>query len=354
MADTVSRKKRVNPVTSVTKPAKTAIAAPELASSRSSGLSDSINIHSNYCKLDNDVSDYLLCRLSPSAQCIYLRLYRQSFGWNRNWAAESLPKLTKSCNMSIQTVRKAIKELETIGCIRREFSDYHKATVYRIFLPSEIGLSGSKRSKYRETPAGGQHSDTPDSTDQDRAGLLRAMQSSDGDKSWEGEVKIFEERRSDSGGQNIYIQSIYFSGTSIYTLLESAGPLPKNITIYMNDIHLSEAVSIIDDFYDSIGFSVVSRSLYHKSVLDYFELLKSGFSHDDIRYAVRWTFKNSRSRPESFSLIKHTMHLAMQDFIAELREVSREKDLAAEKEAALNAPVNRRSAGRVRESLRRI
>jgi hypothetical protein len=81
---------------------------PEPVRAPKSDLSDSINIHSNFCKLDNDVSDYLLQKLSASAQAVYLRLYRQSFGWNRNWAAESLPKLVEFCNLSLQTVRKAI------------------------------------------------------------------------------------------------------------------------------------------------------------------------------------------------------------------------------------------------------
>jgi hypothetical protein len=68
-------------------------------------------------------------------------------------------------------------------------------------------------------------------------------------------------------------------------LLESGGALPKNIQKYITDIQLANAVSIIDSFYDSIGFSVVSRAAYRKSLLDYFDLMKSGFTPDDIRYA---------------------------------------------------------------------
>ena len=60
-------------------------------------------------------------------------------------------------------------------------------------------------------------------------------------------------------------------------------------------------------------------------------MIKSGFSPDDISYAVRWTFKNSRSRPESFSLIKHTMHLAMDDLIHDLKNISGEKELVKKK-----------------------
>ncbi len=122
------------------------------------------------------------------------------------------------------------------------------------------------------------------------------------------------------------------------------------MSIYITHIHLAGAVSVIDEFYDSIGFSVVSRALYRKSLLDYFDLVKSGFSVDDIRYAVRWTFKNSRSRPESFTLIKHTMHLAMNDFIRDLKMVSGETDTAREKQEA----ITRTLEWRVRETDRGV
>lgn len=305
-----------------------------------SDLSDTINIHSNYCKLDNDVSDYLCAKLSPSAQCVYLRLYRQSFGWNRNWAAESLPKLKSACNLSLQTVRKAIKELESKGCIQKNFSDYHKATVYRVFLPSEISVSNNAPQLFTIPLKSSRVSGTAYSTSlsllsQKSNTQDNGIQKSDTDEFLQDDVKNFEGQSIQSGGQISVIQSVYFSGTSIYNILESGGALPKNISKNITDIHLMNAVEIIDEFYDSIGFSVVSRAIYRKSLIDYFEIIKSGFSNDDIRYSVRWTFKNSRTRPESFSLIKHTMHLAMKDLISELKDVSGEKNVVQEKISAL-------------------
>jgi len=324
---------------------------PSPPSKKASDLSNSINIHSNYCKLDNDVSDILFSRLSASAQSVYLRLYRQSFGWNRNWAAESLPKLSKACNLSLQTIRKAIKELESIGVIRKEFSDYHRATVYRVFLPSEINIGGNKSSIIGRPLSAGLISDTPKETVLDSSSQIidadgMGARNSDTARNGTGGLLKLEVNGAVSGGQRIVIQSVYFSGTSIYNLLESEGALPRNISIYITDKHLSEAVATVDSFYDSIGFSIVSRSLYRKSIFDYLELLKAGFSGDDIRYAVRWTFKNSRTRPESFSLIKHTMHLAMNDLIRELKDVSGTKELAEEKRQA----IERRNRWEARET----
>ena len=304
-------------------------------SQKSSDLSDSINIHSNYCKLDNDISDKLFAILSPSAQSVYLRLYRQSFGWNRNWAAESLPKLTKACNLSLQTIRKSIKELITHGCIKKEMSDYHKATVYRIFLPSEIGFCNNTPSNIAGLNINSQNNTTQIIDIHNSASKDSTSQNINGDISYNRDLNNLEGKHTNIRGVDSSIQSVYFSGTSIYTLLESGGALPKNISKYTSDKHLLSAVETIDEFYDSIGFSIVSRALYRKSLIDYFELIKSGFSTDDIRYAVRWTFKNARSRPENFSLIKHTMHLAMDDLINELKNVSGEKDLAEKKRETL-------------------
>ncbi|HUT44315.1 MAG TPA: DnaA N-terminal domain-containing protein, partial [Desulfobacterales bacterium] len=312
----------------------------KIISKNRSELSDTINIHSNYCKLDNDVSDYLCAKLTPSAQCVYLRLYRQSFGWNRNWAAESLPKLKSACNLSLQTVRKAINEFEMKGCIIKKFSDYHKATVYRVFLPSEISVTNNAPQLFTIPLKSGRGSGTAYSASlslqsQNSNTLDSRNQNSVTDGFLQDDIKNLEGQGIQSGGQISAIQSVYFSGTSIYNILESGGALPKNISKYITDIHLKNAVEAIDEFYDSIGFSVVSRAIYRKSLIDYFEIIKSGFSHDDIRYSVRWTFKNSRSRPESFSLIKHTMHLAMKDLISELKDVYGEKNVVQEKISAL-------------------
>ena len=305
-----------------------------------SDLSDTININSNYCKLHNDVSDHLFKLLSPSAQSVYLRLYRQSFGWNRNWAAESLPKLTAACNISLQTVRKAIKELETTGCIKKEFSDYHKATVYRVYLPSEIDANINTIADNAGANNRGQNTniqivDHKHIHGQENLPTKSGNQIADTDNYDDDDLKNLAEENVFSGGQKINIHSRYSLGTTVYELLKSSGSLPKNIYIYMSNKQLLEAVEIIDEFYDSIGFSIVSRSQYRKSLIDFFEMIKSGFSSDDIRYAVRWTFKNSRSRPESFSLIKHTLHLAMDDLISELKNISGDKELAKKKQEAV-------------------
>ncbi len=342
-SNAVARVSRRSPSDVNTSPTPEAVSLK--SQSHAGGLSDAINIHSNFCKLDNDVSDRLLCHLSASAQAVYIRLYRQSFGWNRNWAAESLPKLSKSCNLSLQTIRKAIKELETIGSIRKEFSDYHKATVYRVFLPSEISLSETG-SPY----IGPLISNIPFNRDtilavHDSAGEDTEDHIPPGTNSVASGVDFRRGDRVNSGGQDFVIQSAYFAGTSIYKLLEAGGSLPKNILTYITDIHLREAVDTIDSFYDSCGFPVVSRALYRKSVFDYIDLIRSGFSPDDIRYAVRWTFQNSRSRPESFSLIKHTMHLAMKDMIEELTRVSGQTDKAREKQAAVERTLSWEKVG---------
>ena len=322
-------------------PPKQPVFQPVQTVSTGEGLSDTITINSNYCKLHNDISDHLFRKLSPSAQAVYLRLYRQSFGWNRNWAAESLPKLTAYCNISLQTVRKAIKELETIGCIRKEFSDYHKATVYRVFLPSEIGITESDSINSGIAHSGGLNSDTPSFGGKNTAAQISkpsisGNQVPDGGSNYQDDLKNLGGENVFSGGQEINIQSRYYLGTSIYAILESGGALPKNIYKYMTNIQLADAVEIVDEFYDLIGYSIVSRAQYRKSIIDYFELIKSDFTANDIRYAVRWTFQNAKRRPTSFALLKYTIQSAMDDYIRSLKDVHGEIELAEQKKELLD------------------
>jgi hypothetical protein len=212
--------------------------------------------------------------------------------------------------------------------------------VYRVFLPSEINIGIFNMSNNSNVINGRLIINSPPSAEssvssQNSDDMAHSGQDIDRSDTRTGSYHFLEGKVPFSGGQKNVIQSVYFPGSTIYNILEAGGALPKNISKYITDTHITSAVATIDEFYDSIGFSVVSRSLYRKSLIDYFEMIKSGFSPDDIRYAVRWTFKNSRTRPESFSLIKHTMHLAMDDLIRELKTVSGSAELAREKQEAV-------------------
>ena len=103
---------------------------------------------SNFTKLDNDVSDYLTPLQSIYEQVVYYRMYRLSWGYQRNACLIGYRHLAKDCGISKSSVRRAITGLIDKGHIQEleTRNEKLKGTIYRVFLPYEIlpALAGSK------------------------------------------------------------------------------------------------------------------------------------------------------------------------------------------------------------------
>jgi hypothetical protein len=109
--------------------------------------SDFVELTSNYFLIDADVFDLLPKIQTPFEQIIYLHLYRGSYGRKSQSCFVGLKTLTDTCQLSKNTVRKALEGLEEKGHIRRleRFNQHnHKGTLYRVFLPCELADLQSK------------------------------------------------------------------------------------------------------------------------------------------------------------------------------------------------------------------
>ena len=106
------------------------------------GVSPSPNrmdIKSNFIKVDMNILDTLLPTLDSSAQAVYLRLYRLSWGFRQCTCAVTIPNLCKACNLSSRTVQRAIDRLAELGYIEHEINKQPGVgNLYRIYLPHEI------------------------------------------------------------------------------------------------------------------------------------------------------------------------------------------------------------------------
>ncbi|HPZ06803.1 MAG TPA: helix-turn-helix domain-containing protein [Candidatus Eremiobacteraeota bacterium] len=94
-----------------------------------------------FTMVDNFFFDKLCSNLSPSAQVVYLHLYRLSHGWNKPYCKVGKKILTDRTNMSRNTATKAIKELKDNNYIK-EIDWDQDGTIYQILLPREI-IGGS-------------------------------------------------------------------------------------------------------------------------------------------------------------------------------------------------------------------
>lgn len=96
----------------------------------------------NHFLIDNKVSDILVSTLTPNQQSIYLKLYRLSYGTNKNITdLVGYRSLAKECNLSLKTSQRVINFLIKNKYIKRV--DYvntaqEKGSKYRVYSPSEI------------------------------------------------------------------------------------------------------------------------------------------------------------------------------------------------------------------------
>jgi hypothetical protein len=133
-SDTVSRDATVSPLHTVSSPAT-------VSSLDTVSQSEHVELTSNYFIIDADVFDLLPKFQTSLEQLIYLHLYRESYGRRSRICFIGLKSLIETCQLSKNTVRKALESLEEKGHIRRleRFNDRnHKGTLYRVFLPCEI------------------------------------------------------------------------------------------------------------------------------------------------------------------------------------------------------------------------
>jgi hypothetical protein len=85
----------------------------------------------------NEVADALLPTLDVSCQVLYNRLFRLSYGFNRNYCTVSQPILMEKTGLSRNTVRTGLQSLTKAGWLRIVESGNRISTTYRIVLPRE-------------------------------------------------------------------------------------------------------------------------------------------------------------------------------------------------------------------------
>ena len=100
-----------------------------------------VQIETNYTKYDNNISNYLAPLQTVYEQVVYSRLYRLSWGYQRDACFIGYGGLTKGCGISKSSTRRAISGLVVKGHIE-EIEGINnkklKGTIYRVRLPHEV------------------------------------------------------------------------------------------------------------------------------------------------------------------------------------------------------------------------
>lgn len=264
-----------------------------------------LRVATNFFHFDNDVFDLLLPGLSTSEQCLYLHLYRLSYGWNRNWCQVSIGTLSTLCSVSTNTLKQHLQILKDRGYIKAIDFDRAKGTVYRVYLPCELStftsqtrIAETNPSKSDRSKSDGSESDLP-KTDRSKIDpSIIDLSKFDPPESDIPGVSNSDPSKTDTSEGKAHPIGI-LGGLSKIDPSNSDTITDNSFTDSLDRHSLSEVVVI---FYQQIGQTRIAKQKRERGEQICQTLLQDGFSMEDIRYACTWAVKNVPD-VHSFSII---------------------------------------------------
>jgi hypothetical protein len=293
----------------------------------------------------NEVADELLPTLDPAAQILYSRLFRLSYGFNRNYCTVSHPLLIERTGLSRNTVRTTLQSLMENGWIKIIGAGNRISTSYRVILPREKGKYAALR---------GAESDPQKLTLGENRGAA-----------FEGQKMTLKNRGSEfapvesqtSDLQNLTPRDEEINNSHYDNQLEYRGPkfegqnLPPLLRSLTNrSLTLSErefegrnltlrsqilsARELVDKFYSLLG-QRATKAKRVKSAQECLGLLQEGFTVEEMDYAISWLVTHHPTTG-SFSRLAHFIDQALKERQAALpaRELSYQQTLNGEREQA--------------------
>jgi helix-turn-helix protein len=295
----------------------------------------------------NEMVDDLLPTLDANEQVLYVRLFRLSYGFNRNYCTVSQSLLIERTGFSRNTVRTSLQSLAQKGWLKVMDAGNRVSTTYLVILPRDKALwsqnsggtpdpqnltvmerpskndgqSVSRKMRGSEsTPRGGQSSDLQNLT-------LKKLPS-----------ERVEELITYRGGSNLEGQELppllnAFTHNSLTLHGRERGLNSEGQAMALNSLSLS-ARELVDKFYSCLG-QRPSKIKREKSLEDCLNLLLEGFTVEEVDHAITWLIRHHPTTG-SFSRLSHFIDQAIKEWQAEqhAREVGEEQARAAEQQHA--------------------
>jgi hypothetical protein len=298
--------------------------APAQPPPSSSGVDWDLRDHldkSLFFSFYNEVADELLPTLDPAAQVLYSRLFRLSYGFNRNYCTVSQALLMERTGLSRNTVRTTLQSLVEEGWIKIMSAGNRISTSYRVILPREW-------EQYKEER--GAPSDSQSLTVKQRPSKYDGQEMSLKNRgamsaSLEGQF---------SDPQNFTGNSEKSPNPMIHDGLQGRGadfdphrlsPLLGSFThrsltvpereadpqiLTLTSLHLS-ARELVEKFY-SLLRQRAPKAKREKNIQECLDLLQEGFTIDEVDYAISWLV-TQHPKTGSFSRLAHFIDQALKE-----------------------------------------
>lgn len=272
----------------------------------------------------NEMVDDLLPMLDPNEQVLYVRLFRLSYGFNRNYCTVSQSLLIERTGFSRNTIRTSLQSLVQKGWISIAEAGNRVSTTYQVVLPQE------KRTK---SQSGGAKFDPQNLTLKNRSSEIDAHSMSHKIRGSESNPR--EDQNLDLQNltlkkrlagrtmeSNIYTRGSDFEGHELTPLLNAftsnsltpptreRGSIAEGQNISLNTLILF-ARELVDKFYSSLG-QRPSRTKREKSLDECLNLLVEGFTVEEVDYTITWLIQHHPATG-SFSRLSHFIDQAIKE-----------------------------------------
>ncbi len=275
----------------------------------------------NFTKYPNDMHSLMTDRLTEYESLLYVKLWRESWGYGKNYCRIGYSVLLKETSLrSKSTVTRAVAGLreKRFIVLALDKSDHSKTTqegsIYRVFAPVEI-LDGKTEEDIvlESIPT---------------EGVLCVSILNEG---------ILTGNSSQTDYTGIFPQSIVTE--SIPTESDKHSPGGCSQTEYTQGEYTSKEDSLKDSlspdlielFYTGLGQEKIAKAVRERGISVLQELREGNFSEEEVRYAIEWTLKpgNTTEKIRDLSILHHTIGQALAArFVEELAADAAQKEEA--------------------------
>jgi hypothetical protein len=295
----------------------------------------------------NEMVDDLLPTLDPNEQVLYIRLFRLSYGFNRNYCTVSQSLLIERTGFSRNTIRTSLQSLIQKGWISIAEAGNRVSTTYQVVLPRE---------KRTGNQGGGANFDPQNlpvinrPSEIDAHSMSRKIRGSESGPREGQNIALqdltLKKRPADTPGKPVtYERGSNVEGQKLPPLLNAfthnsltlhAGERGLNTedqNLPLSSLLLS-ARELVDEFYSHLG-QRPSRAKREKSIEECLSLLLEGFTIEEVDYAIAWLVQQHPATG-SFSRLSHFIDQAIKDRQAEqrARELEQQQGREAERQQA--------------------
>jgi hypothetical protein len=269
----------------------------------------------------NEMADELLPTLDPARQVLYHRLFRLSYGFNRNYCTVSQSLLIERTGLSRNTVRTTLQSLIEEGWIKVVDSGNRVSTSYRVILPRERERYNGNRGPIA-APQNLTLKESPSNFEPQEVTRTNRGSASDPPEGQFSALQNLTGNRSESHNHNIHndlhSRPSKFEGQPLPPLLRSLThrsltlserePDPQILTL--KSLLLS-ARELVEKFYSLLG-QRVPKAKRERSIQECLSLLQEGFAVDEVDYAISWLITHHPTTG-SFARLPHFIDQALKE-----------------------------------------